>query len=99
MPKIVDEARERGRVLRAEFCAAPARPLRDRSQVFGQRLPTLLVVVLKRVRKKDALSFGQSLHAQLPLPAANIAVERQGPKVTPKPAPKGLRLLETYLPG
>ena len=76
--KIVNEAGERGRVLRAEFCAAPAGPLCDRMQVFGQRLPTLLVMVLKRVRKKRAVSFGQSLHAQLPSPAPNIAGEHQG---------------------
>ena len=76
-PKIVNEARKRGRVLRAEFCGPPAGPLCDRTQVFGQRLPTLLIAVLKRVRKKRALSFGQSLYAQLPSPAPNIAVERQ----------------------
>ncbi len=76
--QIVNEARERGRVLRAEFCGPFARPLCDRMQVFGQRLPTLLVMVLKRVRKKRALSFGQSLHVQLPSPAPNIAGERRG---------------------
>ena len=98
-PKIVDEAGKRRRVRCAEFCAAPTGTLRHRSQVFDQRLPTLLLAVLKRVRKKDALSFGQSLYARLALPAVSIGVERQRPKVTPKPAPKGLRLLETYLPG
>ena len=87
--KIVNETRERGRVLRAEFCRALARPLCDGTQVFGQRLPTLLISPLKRVRKKRALSFRQSSMPRLASPTVSIAGCVQSQKQRRSPSEEG----------